>query len=53
MEIKYTQEQVQKILEILDSIEVKGLINMQKIIGVINILNEPFQNNKKEVKNNK
>lgn len=41
-EITYTQQQIQNILNILDEIEVKGIGNMNKILSIINVLNEPF-----------
>lgn len=41
-EITYTQQQIQSILNILDEIEVKGIGNMNKILSIINVLNEPF-----------
>jgi hypothetical protein len=50
MEIKYTQEQVQNILDLLNGINVQGVGNMQRILNIINILNTPFQ---KQDENNK
>lgn len=41
-EITYTHQQIQNILNILDGIEIKGISNMNKILSIINVLNEPF-----------
>lgn len=44
--IEYTTEQVQQILDILDSIPLSGFVNHQKMVAIVGILNEPFQKKK-------
>lgn len=41
--IKYTTEQIQQILDILDSIPLTGFVNHQKMTAIVGILNTPFQ----------
>jgi len=54
LEIKYKQEQINQALTIINSIEVKGIINMQKLVALVNILNTPINDKQKEgVKNAK
>ena len=50
----YKQEQINQALTIINSIEVKGIINMQKLVALVNILNTPINDKQKEgVKNAK
>jgi len=44
MEFKYTQEQVQNILDLLNTIEIKGIGNMNSILGIVQIINNPIKN---------
>lgn len=43
--IEYTTEQIQQILDILDSIPLSGFVNHQKMVAIVGILNEPFKKN--------
>jgi hypothetical protein len=39
--LHYTEEQIQQIGSLLDSLEIKGIENIKRIVGIINILNNP------------
>ena len=49
-ELQYTDKQIQDILIQLDTLTVKGIMNMNKLIGIYNILQNPIKVNEDDKK---
>ena len=45
MDFIYTQEQIKSIMDSLDKLNVKGLDNIQLILQIISVINQPKQKN--------
>lgn len=45
----YTSEQIQKVIESLDNIEVKGIHNIGMMAQILSILNKPIDREKAEL----
>lgn len=53
MEIKYTQEQIEKLLNIINTLPCFGTQNFttaSKLVEIYSILNKPLQDNQKKIK---
>ena len=51
MELKYKKETIENILKLLNTIEVKGVLNCSSLLQIHNALQNPIQENKNLDKN--
>ena len=45
MELKYSKENIENALKLLNTIEVKGILNCNNIMQIYNILQNPIKDN--------